>query len=192
METVEFWRGDFGNDYGRRNKPDWRERVPLLTNILEQTGATSFLDVGTNAGFNLHALRSISEEYIMSGIDVNRQALDLAQAAGFDVEEGRADQVVEMFGEGAAELVITSGVLIHIAPDDLTAAMTAIRDASSHYVLAIEYDSDVEREINYRGNTGRLWARPFGKLYEALGMSLVEMGVANGYDSCNYFLMEKA
>lgn len=192
MQTVEFWRGYFGNEYGRRNKPDWRERVPLLTNILERTGATSFLDVGTNAGFNLHALRSISEEYIMSGIDVNRQALDLAQAAGFDVEEGRADQVVEVFGEGAAEMVITSGVLIHIAPEDLAAAMTAIRDASSHYVLAIEYDSDREREINYRGNAGKLWARPFGKLYEALGMSLVETGVAQGYDSCNYWLMERS
>jgi len=190
-DTIEFWKGDFGAEYTERNQPNWRERVPLLTHILEQTGATTFLDVGTNMGWNLHALRQINPDYIMSGIDVNQKALEAAQAAGFDVQVGSADQATELYGDGAAELVITSGVLIHIAPEDLKKAMTSIRDASSKYVLAIEYEADQEQEIDYRGNKGKLWKRPFGKLYEELGLSLVETGTARGYDQCQYWLMEK-
>lgn len=191
-ETVEFWKGDFGKEYTTRNRPKWQDRVSFMTHILEQTGATSFLDVGTNAGWNLHALRSINAEYLMSGLDVNRGALEEATAAGFDVVEGRADQAAEMFGAGAAELVMTSGVLIHIAPADLPAAMQAIVDASSKYVLAVEYDAQEEAEVAYRGHVGRLWRRPFGKLYEAMGLSLIETGEAPGYDQCTYFLLEKS
>jgi len=191
MNTVEFWRGDFGKDYLQRNQPDYRARVPFWTHILEQTGASSFLDVGCNAGWNLEALRHISEEYVMSGIDVNREALDRAQTKGFDVHEGRADEIVTRFGPGAAEMVITSGVLIHIAPEDLTATMQAIVDVSSHWVVAVEYESDPAREILYRGHTGKCWARPYGRLYEALGLSIVEYGEAQGFDKCQFVLLEK-
>jgi len=191
MSTIDFWTGEFGREYTARQRVDYRDRIPLLTHIIEQTGASTFLDVGTNEGHNLKALRDISADYQMSGIDVNPDALAKALAAGFDVQQGRADQAVELFGERAAELVITSGVLIHVAPEELAASMAAIRDASSAYVLAIEYDSPDEREINYRGHAGKLWARPFGELYKALGLSLVETGVAQGYDQCQYYLMAK-
>lgn len=190
MSTIDFWSGEFGREYTARQRVDYRDRIPLLTHILEQTGATTFLDVGTNEGHNLKALRDISAEHQMSGIDVNPDALAKALAAGFDVQTGRADEAVALFGERAAELVITSGVLIHIAPEDLRASMAAIRDASSAYVLAIEYDSPEEREIPYRGHAGKLWARPFGDIYQELGLSLVETGKAQGYDQCQYWLME--
>jgi pseudaminic acid biosynthesis-associated methylase len=191
MSTIDFWAGEFGREYNARQSVEYRDRIPLLLHILEQTGATTFLDVGTNEGHNLKALREINPQYEMSGIDVNPDALAKALAAGFDVQQGRADEAVAIFGERAAELVITSGVLIHVAPEELRASMAAIRDASSAYVLAIEYDSPEEREINYRGHAGKLWARPFGELYKALGLSLVEAGVANGYHDCQYWLLAK-
>lgn len=191
LNTVDFWRGDFGNAYIARQNVKWQDRAPLLKHIIEQTGATTFIDVGTNVGHNLLALRSLSNEFAMSGIDVNEEAVAIAGTQGFDVHYGTADQVAEMFGDGVADMVITSGVLIHIAPEDLKAAMQAIVDASSQYVLAIEYESPQERAIEYRGHDSKLWARPFGKLYQDLGMSLVETGVATGYDQCTYWLLEK-
>lgn len=191
-DTIEFWKGEFGVDYLERNQVDWTKRVTLLTHIIEQTGASSFLDVGCNAGWNLMALRHINAEYIMSGVDVNQQALEKAQIAGFDAQVAPAHEVSDLFGAGAADLVITSGVLIHIAPEDLKKTMQAIVDVSSQYVLAIEYEADEETEIEYRGNKGKLWKRPFGKLYEELGLSLVETGNATGYERCSYWLMEKS
>lgn len=191
MSTIDFWAGEFGREYTNRQRVDYRDRIALLSHIIDHTGASTFLDVGTNEGHNLKALRDINHEYQMSGIDVNPDALAKASSAGFDVHLGRADEAVNLFGESAAELVITSGVLIHVAPEDLKASMAAIRDASSAYVLAIEYDSQNEREINYRGHAGKLWARPFGELYKALGLSLVETGTAEGYNDCTYWLLAK-
>lgn len=190
-ETAQFWAGDFGKEYTDRNRVRWQDRIAFWRRIIESTQAQSVLDVGTNAGWNMLAIRDVDPEIIMSGVDVNQNAIAEAQGQGFDVLEGRADQIGELFGPNVCDLAVTSGVLIHIAPKDLQASMQAIVDASNRWVLAIEYESPQEKEITYRGNAGRLWSRPFGKLYEQMGLSLVEHGPAEGFDQCNFWLLEK-
>jgi spore coat polysaccharide biosynthesis protein SpsF len=189
-----FWAGDFGNEYTERNQVDWSLRVPLLQRMIEQTGAESFLDVGCNAGWNLMALRKISPDFLMSGVDVNHAALAQAAAEGFDVINMPAASIADAdeLGAECAQMVITSGVLIHIPPVELDAVMRAIVAASSRYVLCIEYDAPVETMVDYRGHQHRLWKRPFGELYERLGMSVLETGVADGYVDCKYWLLEKS
>jgi hypothetical protein len=86
---------------------------------------------------------------------------------------------------------VTSGVLIHVAPDALEVTMRAIIDVSARYVLAIEYDSDEEEEVDYRGHKGKLWKRPFGRLYQALGLRLLSYGEAGGFEKCTYWLLDK-
>lgn len=188
---LDFWAGTFGNDYTKRNQVDWALRVPLLRRLIEQTEASSFLDVGCNAGWNLRALRSIDSSLEMSGVDVNHEALEQCVAEGFDVVNAPATEIVDTFGPHAAQMVITSGVLIHIPPEQLVDTMQAIIAASSQYVLAIEYDAPTQVEVEYRGHAGRLWKRPYGAIYQQLGLSLVETGVAEGYDDCTYWLLSK-
>ena len=189
-----FWAGAFGDEYTGRNQVDWSLRVPLLQRMIDQTGAESFLDVGCNAGWNLLALRKINSDFSMSGVDVNHQALLQAANEGFDVINCPASQIAEIdeLGAGCAQMVITSGVLIHIPPVELEAVMRGIVDASSRYVLCIEYDHPVEQMVEYRGHQHRLWKRPFGELYTGLGMSVLETGVAEGYVDCKYWLLEKS
>ena len=191
---MAFWGGDFGDSYTSRNQVDWALRVPLLQRMIEQTGAETFLDVGCNAGWNLMALRKISPDFMMSGVDVNHQALLQAAAEGFDVMKMPASAIADSdeLGHECAQMVITSGVLIHIPPSELDAVMRAIVAASSRYVLCIEYEAPVETMIDYRGHAHRLWKRPFGELYERLGMSVLETGVAEGYVDCKYWLLEKS
>jgi len=191
LAPAEFWSGEEGKAYTERNRVDWSLRLPFWQHILDATNAGSFLEVGCNAGWNLHALKKLRPEATMSAVDYNEDALREANASGFDVEVMPGYKVAEFFGADACELAFTSGVLIHVPPDDLKATMCAIRDVSSQYVLAVEYDSDIAREIEYRGRTGLLWKRPYGKLYEDLGLSLVETGVAQGFDQCHYWLLEK-
>lgn len=186
------WTGDFGAEYTQRNQVDWSLRVPLLQRMIDQTGAETFLDVGCNAGWNLLALRKISPDFMMSGIDVNHQALLQAAAEGFDVVNCAAKDLPSMDDLQGADMVITSGVLIHIPPIELEAVMRAIVEASSRFVLCIEYEAPVEQMVEYRGHQHRLWKRPFGELYERLGMSVLETGVADGYVDCRYWLLEKS
>jgi len=191
-DTKALWAGTFGDEYTDRNRVDWEKRMPFWQHIVDLTGARSFLDVGCNAGWNMRALRKIDPDYEMSGIDINRRALEQALRDGLDVHELPADELVKEFGTGAAELVVTSGVLIHVPPDDLPRTMAAILDVSQRWVLAIEYQAPETKEVEYRGSLGRLWKADFGQLYMDRGLSLVETGVADGFDRCHYWLLEKS
>lgn len=197
LPCTQFWSGTFGDEYTDRNKVEWRDRIPLLSRILETAPATSFLDVGCNAGWNMLALREIvgADKIAISGLDVNQKALEQAGAAGLDVILAPATACCdEPLSPTCAEMVITSGVLIHVPPEDLNPTLTAIREASMQYVLAIEYPSlsGAEEPVEYRGHEGRLWRRDYGAEYVKLGgLALIESGVAEGYDGCNYWLLER-
>lgn len=202
-ETTEFWKGDFGNDYTKRNRVNWRARIPFWDRIVQITGIRSAFEVGANAGWNLSAIKHAISGYNVNvaGSDLNHEAVLQARYTGLQVHQ------TGPFGDftGAAaidcdsnsiELVFTSGVLIHIPPDELPLMMQAIVDASCDYVLAIEYDAEVEEEVEYRGHTGKLWKRPYGKLYEAMGLTLVETGILGAQDGFDpngvtYWLLRK-
>jgi pseudaminic acid biosynthesis-associated methylase len=184
-EQQQFWAGKFGNEYVRRNQVDWRARIPFWREVIEMTGARSVHEVGCNCGWNLSAIKRVDPYISQSGNDVNLTAISQARSVGLSA----------FHGENAiskAELVFTAGVLIHVAPDDLKPLMQKIVDQSYRYVLAVEYESEQEEEIEYRGHTGKLWRRPFGRMYEEMGLKLVrhEQNVP-GFDSCTAWLLEK-
>src|SRR5260221_11528915 len=146
LHPTELWKGNFGDEYLRRNPVKWEDRIPFWQRILDRTSAQSFLEVGCNAGWNLRAIRSVNAEATMTGVDLNRAALAEAMDAGLDVEEIAGSEVERVFNVGACQMAFTSGTLIHVHPDDLRATMLAIRNVSSQYVLAIEYESEQVRE----------------------------------------------
>lgn len=187
-ETTDFWSGDFGDQYVKRNRFDWRKRYPFWGKIIDKTGARSVHEVGCNVGYNLTAIRYVDDIIKVRGEDVNDTALHIAESAGLHVHPAGLQFTATM------ELVFTSGVLIHIAPQDLKAFMQRIVEISCDYVLAIEYEAEQEEEVIYRGHAGKLWKRPYGRLYEELGLALVETGILgenDGFDKCRYWLLRK-
>lgn len=185
-----FWAGRFGDSYTQRNRVEWQKRVPFWQQILDVTQARSVLDVGCNAGWNLHAIRSIDKSIDCMGIDVNVDAVCEARTNDLDVIELPATQAGRLFTKGF-DLVVTSGVLIHVGPQELEETMRSIVDASRRWVLAVEYDAPREEAVEYRGNAEKLWKRPFGKLYQDLGLMLMAESEADGFDRCRAWLMVK-
>lgn len=186
----QFWRGDFGNDYTRRNRVQWQGRIPFWRQILDVTQARSVLDVGTNAGWNLHAIREIDKSIDCLGVDINSDAVGEARSCELDVIEMPATNVGAMFRNGY-DIVCTSGVLIHVGPAELEETMRAIMDASRRWVLAVEYEAHKEEVVEYRGNTEKLWKRPFGDLYRKMGLHLMASSDAEGFDRCKAWLLCK-
>lgn len=190
MNVADLWSGEFGDAYLARNRVNWAARVPFWGSILGLTRASSVLEVGCNAGWNLRALRALDDSLELRGLDINEQALDEARAQGLWVAAGN---IVEGAGLPRSDLVFTAGVLIHLAPDDLEAAMRAIVAASREYVVAVEYGADTEEMIRYRGHDA-LWRRPFGALYEAMGLRIIGkgfVGKADGFDDCQWWCLRK-
>lgn len=191
-EQEAFWQGSFGTEYTRRNRVDIPARVPFWNHIASITQPVDVVEVGCNAGWNLAALKIVSPDVYTIGIDVNPDALDEA------FENGYVDEPVEAPALQAlnslptlSDLVFTAGVLIHVPTSDLRGVITAMREASSHYVLAVEYEDEQEVEVEYRGHANKLWRRPYGKILEECGLRIIESGKAEGFDDCTYWLCER-
>ena len=194
MTTAQeqFWRGGFGDDYVRRcGIVNWRARVPFWRQIIDITKPRSILEVGCNAGLNLRAIRHVAPEVNLCGCDINQTALEAAADDGHVVAEASIFDLGNAWWE-KFDLVFTSGVLIHVASEDIERAMRCIIAASKRYVLAVEYADEKEVEVSYRGHSERLWRRPFGAMYQSMGLKLVAEGDAEGFDRCKFWIMERA
>lgn len=188
-----WWAGDFGNEYTQRNKIDWQWRRSFWELMVEKAQPRSVLEVGCNAGHNLLALRSVDPTMKLRGVDLNGEALAQAREHSLDARDVSGLEVGKLWPQHF-DLVFTAGVLIHVAPADILPMMRSIVRASKKWVLAVEYWAPVEEAVTYRGHEDRLWRRPFGGLYEDLGLTMEatgELGNGDGFDLCTYWLLKK-
>lgn len=158
----------------------------------------SILEFGCGTGANLRSLKRCFTSPQLTGIELNR---DAAEKANADAEVHCAS-ILEGLPNAAYfardyDLVFTKGLLIHIAPADLPKAYQALVDASDRYVLVCEYFSPQPRNIPYRGTTHVLWARDFaGEIIDAHGLKLVDYGFVSKrdiypQDDLTWWLLEK-
>lgn len=197
MQTsqLNLWRSEFGRDYTDRNDREKPERVTSWQRVIEGIAPVRALEVGCNVGWNLEYLRrlGIAELY---GIESQLYAVERARWRGpqFGVVHGTAFDLP--FKDGWFDLAFTSGVLIHISPDTIDAALDEIYRVSRRWIVAIEYDAPTEKEISYRGHAGALWKRDHGALWQRRFPDLrevrrIELRADDGYDDCTAHLFEK-
>jgi pseudaminic acid biosynthesis-associated methylase len=168
---LDFWRGDFGNLYIDRNKAsadNLRALVALWVEIMAHTlpaPPQSILEVGANIGNNLRALRAITGARFYA-VEPNEKARDILLrdqvVAPADLRDGFASSI--NFADGVADLAFTSGVLIHVHPDQLLASLKEIYRCSARWIVCIEYFSDKPEMIPFRGHDDRLFKRDFRRL----------------------------
>ena len=109
---------------------------------------------------------------------------------------GTADRID--LPDASLDLVFTSGVLIHVAPDVLPAAYREMHRISARYLLTIEYFSAEPEEKPYRGQQGLLFKRDFGALWLEMfpDLQIVDYGFfwrpATGLDNLTWWLLRKA
>ena len=197
QRQLDIWQGEFGQAYTDRNVIDWQTRRPAFQQILEGIEISQALEVGCNRGHNLIALADLfGDGCDVVGIEPNRHALELVRASSVKVGALPGNVFDLPFKDQSFDLVFTAGVLIHIALDDLAAALSEIHRVSRRYILAIEYFAEEETVINYRGYDDALWKRDFLKHYQSHfpGLSLLRHGYwesEHGFDRTHWWLLEK-
>lgn len=169
---LGIWRGEFGNGYTERNAPIAEHvaaRTTMWARILEATTAdppASMLEVGANIGLNLRALTQLTEATLYA-VEPNAKArtrlVDDAVMPSENAFDGTASALP--FADRAVDLVFTSGVLIHIHPDDLPASVAEIHRVARRYIVCVEYFADQPETIPYRGHTEVLFKRDFGSFW---------------------------
>jgi spore coat polysaccharide biosynthesis protein SpsF len=200
-EQEAFWRGQFGDNYSDRNRGSgWvAANTALLTQILRRTsGVGSILELGSNIGLNLMALRDLLPMASLSAVEINERAGEELRRNLPDVEL-TVSSIFEFEPNRTWQLSFTKGVLIHINPDHLPDVYDVLYQSSSRYVLIAEYYNPTPIEIVYRGQTGKLFKRDFaGEILDRFpDLILIDYGFAYHrdpnfpQDDLTWFLMEK-
>lgn len=205
-EATDFWRGEFGDNYSERCSGETliKNNEALFRKALLPMFYTTpmrIIEFGANIGLNIHALRRIApfSTCEFSAVEPNEKAADeLRKIEGVNVYQTSMQDADEPWG-GGYDLAISKGVCIHVIPGDLPAAYAALYRASRRYILLVEYFSPSPREIIYRGETGRLWARDFcGEMMDAhpdlrrVAYGFVDRRDPHPQDSVNWYLLERA
>lgn len=176
-KQIDTWSSDFGREYTDRNPHTAEEMDALYETDFRTTrsrlneefvGQLSrdirILEVGANVGAQLAVLKKMGfknlygielQSYAVEQSRKFNPALNIIQASAFDIP----------FKSEHFDLVYTSGVLIHIGPNELPMALAEIHRCSKRYVWGFEYYAPNYSEISYRGNTGLLWKGDFAGIY---------------------------
>jgi len=174
--NIEAWSGDFGTEYHERNASDWagiKNRSRLFGNIFEcmekecKAFPASVIEVGAGVGDNLRAIDMIYDRsktaVKLMGCEPNAKARAILK----DVAAVMPGDLGSLpYADNGADLVFTSGVLIHVPPDDIAKALEEIHRVSKRWILSIEYFNPSPDEVVYRSHqTGMLWRRDWGNAW---------------------------
>jgi spore coat polysaccharide biosynthesis protein SpsF len=194
---AALWGGEFGDAYVERNRAAAEGREPLWRGLHERHPFASALEVGCNVGGNLHWLAQLLAPRDVFGVDVNERALREVRASIPGVNVVYAQARTLPFRDAMFDLTFTTGVLIHQPVALQPVVMSELVRTSRRYVLCGEYHADTLEEIPYRGQTGALFRRDWGALYEELfpELTLVERRFEakgdGGWDDITFWLFEK-
>lgn len=207
MDThqIKIWESEFGDDYTDRNVISLQylsARIMLWSKMLSRIQVENLdhiLEVGANIGANLRALKNLVDAQMYS-VEPNKKSNKiLVEDNVVPKEHVHTGSIFDMsmFDDASMDLVFTSGVLIHVAPDDLKKATDEMMRVSKKYVACIEYFSHEIQEVNYRGQTSFLYKRDFGSFFleNYPDLRVVDYGFEwkpmAGLDNITWFIFEK-
>lgn len=174
----QHWAGHFGMEYTDRN-PQCAEdmdallkrnfgvgRYELNTQFLGKLDrGIRILEVGCNVGTQLACLRQVGFRRLY-GIDVQAYALSKSAYRDEGIHFTLASALSLPFSDGAFDLVFTSGLLIHISPDDLPTVIAEMHRCTRTFIWGWEYFSEEPVHVPYRGQDHLLWKRDFVRLFQ--------------------------
>jgi spore coat polysaccharide biosynthesis protein SpsF len=198
-EQENFWAGDFGDEYARRNRGQEvvAANTALFARILKRLPRLdSVVELGASIGMNLLALRRLLPQARLAAVEINDSAaVELRRLEGVEVTVG---SLFDYAPATPADLALVKGVLIHIAPERLPDAYAALYRSSARYLCLAEYYNPLPVEVPYRGHSGRLFKRDFaGELIDRYGdLQLVDYGFVwrrdvFAQDDLTWFVLEK-
>lgn len=171
------WEDQFGADYIMRNIYTPNELDIFYKNIYNHTRTemnelflntipknSRILEVGTNVGNQLLLLQRMGFTNLY-GIEIQQRAVDFSKSRTSGLNIVRGDALDIPFKDNYFDLVFTSGVLIHISPENIDQALNEMYRVSNKYIWGHEYFAENYTEIEYQGQKNLLWKTNFCKLF---------------------------
>lgn len=179
-DQLDIWTTDFGREYTDRNPVSAEEmdatleayycgvkKSEIFRKFLgpDRVPSGKVLEVGCNVGVQLAILRGVNPRLELYGIEPQSYALQRARDAHPNIDFRQGTAYALPFGDSSFDVVMTNGVLIHLAPSDLPEALAEIHRVSRRYIFCHEYFAEEVREIGYKGHTALLWKMNYLQQY---------------------------
>lgn len=190
------WGGDFGDAYVERNRDVFSPRQDFWRSIVEECRPRRVLEVGCNLGGNLRLIADLLPPEQVYGVDINLKALDELHRARPAVNALYSPGRELPFRDRWFDLTFTMGVLIHQPESTLPLVMAELVRSSARYVLCGEYYAEQTTEVPYRDQSGALFKRDYGRIYQELFPELqlrrrLFFGRDQGWDDITVWLFER-
>ena len=196
----EFWSGEFGNQYIDRNMSAQllASNIHFFSKIFQSIEPIkSLIELGSNIGMNLKAIKQLLPSAELSGVEINQKAYEeLIELEGV---KGYHTSILDFSTDYKRDFSLIKGVLIHINPDELPTVYQRLYDVSSKYICIAEYYNPSPVELSYRGHSGKLFKRDFaGELMKKFpDLKLINYGFVYHKDNLfpqddiTWFLLKK-
>ena|SRR3990167_4134657 len=166
---LERWSGEFGQEYLKRNlhknfsESHAKETSEHFKTILNHTnGVGKILEVGCNTGHNFNVWSKLGS-FELVGIEPQEKAIRIGKEKKVPATLIKGSVYNIPFIDGYFDLVYTSGVLMHIPPQDLPKALNEINRVTNRYFLTTDYYDDNEVSVHYHQHEDMLWRRDMQK-----------------------------
>ena len=165
-KQTQAWLSHFGVEYTDRNLMTTTEMNLMYK---KQYGVSRFdmnkefiggldrdikiLEVGANIGLQLMFLQQLGFQNLY-GIELSSYAIELSKEKTKNINIIQGNALDIPFKDKCFDLVFTSGVLIHINPEELYIVMREIHRVTKTYIWGFEYYADKYTQIKYREGGG--------------------------------------
>ena len=201
-EQENFWATTYATDYIKKNSSfDNQVGAEAWKKMLKGTQGEikNFLECGCNIGRNIDQIKMVLPEAVPSIIEISEPAFKFVTSQHEFKHAFNVAILDSAFDDASFDLVFTTGVLIHINPDQLLQHMEKMFRYSNKYILMGEYFNRTPVSIEYQGEKDKLFKRDFGKLFiENFDVKLVDYGFLwghiydpAGFDDVTWWLFEK-
>jgi pseudaminic acid biosynthesis-associated methylase len=170
--SVDEMDGAFKRQFGIRKSEMYRELVGP-----SRIAEGRVLEVGCNIGLQLALFDRANPGLDLHGLEPQEYAIARARQLAPERHFHQGSAFALPFADGSFDLVMTNGVLIHIAPGDLPDALNEIHRVAKRFIWCHEYYAPATTEVRYHGQSGLLWKTNFAERYRELFPTLRELAV---------------
>ena len=167
-DQQSLWTGKFGDKYIERNTElsnfeytDGNRKTVVEDFFINIPINYSILEIGCNTGNMIRILRDMGFTDI-TGLDINQTAIAMCRLE-FPQYEFIHSSIESFQLRRKYDLVYTSGVLVHIHPDNLERIIRKIKLLSRKYIFGLEYYSETLKEVPYHDTV--FWNGPYASMF---------------------------
>src|SRR3990167_1293539 len=173
-----FWTTNRHKRYWSERKIDWKKAYldtwdhphrTLISRVLSNLSWLSLVEIGCGAGANLRNIITNIPGRQVGGIDINTDAIELAQKSfiGGQFRIGSGEDI--MMSDKSSDIVLTDAMLIYVGPNKIDKYIKEIKRIARNYAVFCEFHTtSLWNKLALKFNSG-YFAYDYKKLLEKHG-----------------------